>query len=549
MFLDGFTPYKKEDADKYQKFRWWAGLTFGDIIDKAADIYPDKEALVDNVSRLTYSQVREKADKLAVGLMGLGIQPQDRVLLQLPNWNEFVISYFALQKTGAIPIILIARYGLREINHICSQTGAIAWIVAEKYQKIDYLPIIKDVLKTNPQTKQVLLARATEDQPFTTLESLLENADLTAENLEKLAARRPDPLQVAHMGTTGGTTGLAKVAPHTHNNYLCKVEYAARAWELGQDDTCLIAAPAAHDLIFSAGICSAIFSFGKLVMLDTTDIPSICQKIQNEKVTAAVWVPTLALRLAEFKDLKDYDLSSLKKMHCGGGASSPHLIKAVNERLGCIYMNGYGGTEGMLTVTRMSYDVDYTGKTVGKPGCPYDSYKILDDHDRVQPVNTAGELVVKGPSIFTGYYKSPEENEKAFTAEGYFRTGDQAMINEAGDIFITGRLRDIIKRGGESISAVEIENLISSHPEVQEIAVIGMPDPVMGERICAYIKQFPGGDLSFEKIINYLKSQNASVLQLPERIEFVEAMLYTEAGKLNKRALQQDIIKKIEEES
>jgi len=546
MFLEGCTPYEAEDVEKYKRLRWWTGLTLSDLVDMAADIYPWREALVDQVDRLTYSELREKVERLAIGLLELDIQPQDRVLLQLPNWNEFVYSYFALQKIGAIPVILIARYRQHEINHICRVTDAKAWIVSEKYQKTDYLPIIDDVLEANPQTRHVVLVRGQTHERYSSLESIMGNAERAGENLRRLSARKPDPGQIAHMGLTGGTTGLPKVVPHIHSSLLCKVEYAARAWELGNDDICLIAAPAAHDLIFVAGVCGAIFTFGKLVMLDSTDPASICMKIQKETVNAVVWVPTLASRLVDFDDLKNYDLSSLKKMHCGGGASSAYLIRSANDRLGCTYFNSYGGTEGMITVTRKHYDVDYIGQTVGRPACPYDIYKIVDENERELPADMPGELVVKGPCIFTGYYRSPAENEKIFTKEGFFRTGDRAMINSMGDIVITGRLKEIIKRGGESISAIEIENLIIPHPEVQAVAVIGMPDADMGEKICAYVQPVAGADLSFDQIIDYLKSKQASVLQLPERIEFVESLPVTEAGKLNKRALREDIKQKIQ---
>ena len=230
MPLEGFIPYKKEDAERYNKFRCWPGITFGDILDKAADVHPDKEALVDTTSRLTYSQLRNKANRLAVGLMALGIKPQERILLQVPNWNEFIYAFFTIQKIGAIDVLLLARHAQVEIDHICRLTGATTWIVAEKYGKIDYLPIIEHVLKDNPTLKNVILVRSQDNPKFLRLENLIEEADLSESNLQSLANRRPDPMDVAHMGPTGGTTGLPKVSARTHNDYICRSEYTARAW-------------------------------------------------------------------------------------------------------------------------------------------------------------------------------------------------------------------------------------------------------------------------------------------------------------------------------
>jgi len=547
--LKGFTPYKKEDVEKYNRLRWWAGLTLGDMLDKAADIYPDKEALVDDKTRLTYSQVRGVVRRLAISLMELGIKTMDRVLVQLPNWSEFAYSYFALQKIGAIPVLLIDRYRPYEINHLFRLTGATSWIVPEKYRKTDYLPIIRDVLKNTPKVKHIILARGGRHRRLLNLEMMIEQTELKERDLVRLAKRRPDPMQVAHMGPTGGTTGLPKVVPRTHNSLICGIEYAARAWEMDIHDTCLLAGPIGHDLMFTKGLCGSLFTFGKTVFLDSTEPNDICRTIQQEKVTAVVWVPTLAKRLVDFEGLKDYDLSSLKKMHCGGGVSLPEIIKGVWEKLGSTFFNGYGGTEGQTTITRWEDPSETVLHTVGRPTCPYDTYKVVDKNGKEVPPNTPGELVIKGPGVFTGYYKAPEENKMAFDKEGFFRTGDVVKMDEAGNVTITGRLKEMINRGGESISATEIESLIIGHPGVAIVAVIPMPDPVMGERVCAYIQPKPGATLNFDKIIAYLKERKASVLQFPERIEFIENMPLTKAEKVDKKTLTEDIKKKISSSS
>jgi 2,3-dihydroxybenzoate-AMP ligase/mycobactin salicyl-AMP ligase len=380
------------------------------------------------------------------------------------------------------------------------------------------------------------------------MESLIQQAELTDEQLSILSDRRPDPMQIAHMGPTGGTTGLPKVAPRTHNDYLCRVEYAARACEFNNHDTCLIAAAASHDLTFSMAICITIFTFGKLVMLDSFEPQVVCETIEKEKVSAIVWVPTLASRLIHFDGLEDYDLSCLKKMHCGGGVSSPELIKGVHEKLDCTFFNGYGGTEGMSLLTRPHYSLERVCSSVGRPTCPYDSYKIVDENGNELPPNTPGELIVKGPGVFSGYYKMPRENEKVFDKNGYFMTGDQVMINASGDFVLTGRLKEMINRGGESISATDIENLMLTHPGIITTAVVPMPDPELGEKVCAYVQRASGAELDFETIISFLKDQGASVLQLPERIEFVDELPYTKAEKIDKQALIKNIKMKIKVE-
>jgi 2,3-dihydroxybenzoate-AMP ligase len=543
--IDGFTPYADKDVEQYNRLRWWPGLTLGDILDRATDMFPNKTAFVDRECRLTYAQVRDRANCLAISLMKLGIQPTDRVLLQLPNCNAFAVVFFALQKIGAIDTLLIDRYRPYEIKPLAKISKATTWILPEKYKKTDYLPIIEEVRHDNPWLQNIILTQSSSHSPYLSLEKLIQSADPSDANLSELANRRPDPMQVAHMGPTGGTTGLPKLVPRTHNDLICGSEFCARAWEMDMQDISLLAGPIGHDLTFTKGFLGSVLTYGRCVFLDSTDPDDICRTIQQERVSTIVWVPTLAKRLVEFERLDDYDLGSLNKMHCGGGASLADLVEAVRDKLHCRFFNGYGATEGQTTITRSDDDFTTVQTTVGRPTCPYDSYKVVDRQGQALPPGSIGELVIKGPGIFTGYYRNPAENEKVFLPDGFFRTGDTARIDEKGYISLCGRLKEMINRGGESISPAEIEKLISEHAEVVMTAVVAMPDPQMGEKACAYIQPASGSDLNFEKIIAFMKAKGSSVLHLPERIEFVEHMPLTKTGKIDKRFLMEDINRKI----
>jgi 2,3-dihydroxybenzoate-AMP ligase/mycobactin salicyl-AMP ligase len=544
--LEGCVPYKKEDADKYNELRWWSGLTFGDVFDRASDIHPEKEAFVDLYSRLTYGEAREKTDKLALSLMDLGIKPKDRVLLQLPNWNEFVFAFFALQKIGAITVLLIDRYRQFEINHLINISSAKFWVVPAKYKKTDYMPIIEDVLNEHPEMEYVITVRGEVDRPgFSSLEKLIDHAELTDENLEKLSAARPDPMQIAHMGPTGGTTGLPKIVGRSHNSLVTGIEYCSKSWDQNCEDVNMIVGPIGHDLSFSKGFIGGVITQGKIVLLDSAENKDICDAIEREKVSSIIWVPTLAQRMIEYEDLDKYDLSSLRKMHSAGGASQPNLVKDVTKKLNVKFYNGYGATEGITTITRTTDSLETVCSCVGRPTCPYDTYKVIDPNGKDVPLDSQGELVLKGPGVFTGYYNSPEENAEAFTEDGFFRTGDMAEIDEKGRITLTGRIKEMINRGGESISAAPIEGLIVAHPDVTAVAVIAMPDPLMGERVCAYIQPKVGAQLTFDGIISFLKEQKASVLQLPERMEFIDSMPVTAAEKIDKKVLRTDIEEKL----
>lgn len=537
-----FPRHRGKDKEKYSTLRWWLGITLGDMLDKAADSYPRKEALVDDRVRLSYSELRDRVDRLAVGFIELGIEKGDTVLLQLPNWAEFVYSYFALQRIGGIPVLLISGYKELEVSHLCQLTEAKGWIVPNVYRKIDYESIIGEVKKTNPQLNYVISVRARgHDGNFTvSLESLMDR-ELTPDDRHTLAYRRPDPTDVAHILPTGGTTGLPKGIPRTHNDYICNVAHVAREGEMCTDDVWLVTVPVGHNLALLVGTTGCIFVGGKLVLLDSTRPGDIAGAIQREKITFMPIVPSLLNRIIESEELGQYDLSSLKKISAGGEASTPELIRSVHERLVCKYINEFGMSEGLLLRTGLNYDIETICNTVGRPCCPYDQVKVLDAEDKELPVNADGELAAKGPGIFAGYLKNPEENKKVFTPNGFFRTGDMARIDDSGNIRITGRIKDIIIRGGENISPAQVEELLLSHPGIADAAVIGIPDNELGERVCAYVQSVAGVELAPEDIKAFMENRGASKLLIPERFEFIDTLPMTRAGKHDKKNLRKDI--------
>ncbi len=543
-----FPKHKKKDADRYSKYRWWAGLPLGDLVDRAADVFPRKEAVVDDRVRLTYAALRDGVERLANGLMKLGIEKGDAVLLQLPNWAEYVYSYFALQKIGAIPVVLISGYKQLEVGHLGLLTEAKAWIVPKVYRKLDYTTIIDDVRQKNPQLSHVISVRADkEGAPFTAGLERLMAEPLSAADRDVLAARRPDPAAVAHIVPSGGTTGLPKGIPRTHNDYLCNVEYMHKGWEMNTSDTALIVVPVGHNLAVLNVVGSVLFGF-KLVLLDSTRPEDICGAIQAEKVTYTPMVPSLTRRILESEKFSDYDLRSLRKVLGGGEPSTPELVREVYKKIGCTYINEFGMTEGLVTRTALDDDVEVICNTVGKPTCPYNEVKILDAKGRELAPNVDGELVVKGPAIFAGYVKNPEENKKSFTKDGYFRTGDMARIDDKGNLKITGRIKDLIIRGGENVSPAQVEELVETYPGVADVAVIGMPDKALGERVCAYVRPAAGQTLNEKELQAFMESKGASKLLIPEKFVFVDTLPMTEAGKHDKKSLREDIKRRIEAE-
>jgi len=540
-----FPKHTAKDARRYTKNRWWLGLTLGDILDRTADVFPNKEALVDDRVRLTYSELRTRVDRVAMGLINLGLEKGDTALLQLPNWAEYVYSYFALQKIGCIPVVLISGYKQLEVSHLALLTEAKAWIVPDQYRKVDYLSFIGAVKQKNPQLRQIISVRTEKGkQGFTaSLEGLMERGATPAEHHEMLR-RKPRATDVAHIIPSGGTTGLPKGIPRTYNDYICNVEYLHKAWEMNIKEVSLVVVPVGHNLAL-LNVVGAVLMGYKLVLLDSTKPQDICSTIEREKVTYMPAVPSVVRRIVESEQLHDYDLSSLKKISAGGEPSAPDLIREVYKQLNCTYINEFGMSEGLLCRTSLTDNIETICNTVGKPCCPYERIKVVNGMGHVLPPDQEGELVTKGPGIFAGYLKNPEENAKSFLRGGFFRTGDQAKLDRSGNLKITGRTKDIIIRGGENISPALVEEVLCSHPDIADAAVIGMPDKELGEKVCAYVRPAEGVNVDPEEIRSFMERQGASKLLIPERFEFVTALPLTEAGKHDKRALREDIKQKI----
>ena len=339
MSMIEFPRHREEDAKWYSRYRWWLGMTLGDALNKTADVFPEKEAIVDDRVRLTYRELQARVDRLGVGLMKLGIERGDTVLLQLPNWSEFVCSYFALQQIGAIPVLLISGYKQLEVGHLAHLTEAKAWIVPEVYRKIDYASFVEEVREKNPGLKHIFSVRGEKKSGvFTmTLEDLM-GQELSAVDQDKLSNRRPEATDIAHIIPSGGTTGLPKGIPRTHNDYLCNVEYLHKAGEMNTQDVCLLIVPVGHNLAL-LNVVGAIFWGYKLVLLDSTKPQDLCNAIQSEKVTYMPTVPSLVKRMIELEQPQGYDLNSLKKISAGGGARPPDLIREGDRKIGWNYIN------------------------------------------------------------------------------------------------------------------------------------------------------------------------------------------------------------------
>ncbi len=541
--MEGVRPYPEDRFKEFKKH--WLNMTLWEAFKRTCDTHPEREALVEGEQRLTFSQVRERVVRAALAFLKLGLCKRSPVLFHLPNWVEAVYTYLGLTCIGAVPVLLLPRQGAKELEHFCSLTEAVAWIGPSRYGKTAYLPVVQGLKEKYGHFQHLIVARDETPPGTISLSRLMEETEVTAEAAEQLDKIDLSPDDVLHLAPTGGTTGISKLVPKTHNSHLIKSYYFSRHLERSHREVMMPVGPLTHDGPHLYSLCSWILFGGKLVIQPSTRAKDILEQLEKERVTYFFTVPTLVTDILAEPDLEKYDLSSLTSIMLGGARVNEEFVRTVREKLKVSLHPGYGATEGPGTFPKNYDSLEVVSGTYGRGACPYDIYKIIDEEGRVLPRGQEGEIVFRGPCMFTGYYKSEEDNRKVFTPDGFFCTGDIGKLDEQGNIIITGRKKDIIRRGAESISAPEVESFIVRHPKILRTAAVGMPDLRLGERICAYVQLKPGEKLTFEALVEFLKSQGASTFYLPERLEVVDELPFTAMDKVDKKKLRDDIAKKL----
>lgn len=551
-FLDGFIPYSREQIAEYTANGAWENLTYCDLLKRAAARRPNHVAVVDENHRLTYQQLKVKVDRFALALLELGIKPHDRLIIQMPNRHEFIVALYGLQRIGAVPVLAIPRHGRQEISTFFTVTRAAGWIVPAREGKNEFIKLIDEIRSQCQSLRYIIMPGGDEGLLSGTysMEKIIDAAAIEDSSADRLDQLRPDPNDVAVLIPTGGTTGLPKIVPRTFNSLMVTNKCISRM--IDQSDRLLQATPVGHAMAMQGSVNCAIYKGATLILQRVPKPAEIMKTIQKEKVTRVNLVPTQLEGILNHPELNRFDLSSLKKLGTTGAALPLETAKKASEyfaRRGCMFSgSGLGASEGLLAGGSPNESLEEQLKTIGRNITPGSHYKVIDENERDLPPNQDGELVARGPEVFTGYYNTSEkENREVFTADGYYKTGDIARINERGYITITGRKKDVILRGGETLVPGKMEELIREHPHVESAAVVGMPDPVMGERACAYVVPKVGKSLHFQEMVDFLKSQGAGVLLLPERLEIIDKLPETGVGKIDKKALRRDIIHKLDQ--
>ena len=538
--LEGVVRFPPEFAARYRAKGYWTDRSLADTFAEVFSQYAGRVAVIDRDQSVTYAQLNERSERLALNLLDEGLRPLDRVVIQLPNVVEFVYLYFALQKVGAIPIMALPTHRTREVSQFVELSGAVACAALERVKDFDYGEMIGRIRDTSKTLRLgIILGEAPEG--FLSLTDLIRRQPRRSP--EELKNITIDPEDPALFQLSGGTTGVPKLIPRSHNDYVYNSKAATAVTAVGPDKILLDVLPLAHNLPLACpGLQGFLLHGGKVVLANTTRGEEIFPLVERHRVTHIHVVPALLIRWVNDPLIKKSDLSSLQVIQSGGQRLQPEVRRRTKELIpGVTVQENFGMSEGLLMFVRLDDPEEVRMETVGRPISPDDEVRLVDDDDNEVAPGEIGEFLARGPYTLRGYYGAPEHNARAFTSDGFYRSGDLMRQHPSGNYMVEGRKKDLINRGGEKISAEEIENLILTHPAVQNAACVPIPDPTLGERMCACVILRRGAALTLEQLVSFLTTEEIAKHKLPERLEIMDDFPLSPFGKVSKKDLTEKI--------
>jgi salicylate---CoA ligase len=543
---DGCVSWPAELEARYRARGYWQGRALGTLLWDAAVAYGDREALVDGGLRLTYRELLARADLLAVRLRALGFAAGDAVVVQLPNRWEFVPLLIAWLRLGVLPVMALPAHRERELTHLVELSQAAAVVVPDEHRGYDHQQLAARLVEKVGRNLRVVVAGRTLAGHLDLAAFLAADHDdmeppAVATRQADLDASAPDPRDVALFLLSGGTTGLPKLIPRTHDDYVYNARLSAGIAAIDETATYLVTLPAGHNFPLACpGILGTLLSGGRVVTSPSPDPAVAFQLIERERVTHTAVVPAVAQRWLDAATATTSSrLSSLRVLQVGGARIAPEQARRVRPTLGASLQQVFGMAEGLLNFTRLDDPEHVVCDTQGRPASPDDEVRLVDATGRDVPEGEVGELIVQGPYTLRGYYRAGEHNRTAFTSEGWYRSGDMVRRLEDGNLVVEGREKDLINRGGEKVSAEEVEDLAYMDGRVTLVAAVAMPDPDLGERVCVFVVPRDGASLTLDELRQTMEAQGIARYKLPERLVLVPSLPFTAVGKVDKRALRE----------
>lgn len=518
----------------------WTGRTIADYARQRADEEPDAVAVTGETGGMTYAQLLEEAQALARGMLAAGVKRGETVSFQLPNWVEAVVVNLACALAGIVVVPVIPIYRQAELRFILRDCRARMLFIPETFRGIDYPQMIDSLRADLPDLRDVVVVRGA-------AEGMQRYADMIEAGRETSAELRPgEPDDAKFLIYTSGTTGQPKGVIYSHNQSRRPVWASMQVWGIERGARILMPSPVTHVTGYSYGL-EAAFGFGiRVTLMEKWDAALAARLIDEQGVEFTISATPFLQELVEEAEKSGTRLPSLRVFACGGAAVPPELIRRANRVFAnCRAFRVFGSSECPMVTQGVLDDPELAATTDGRV---FDwQVKVVDPDGNRVAAGAEGEILARGPSLFRGY-TSAEANRESFDPEGYFRTGDLGIVTDDGLLTITGRKKDIIIRGGENLSAKEIEDALHEHPAIREAAVVAMPHERLGEGVCAWLISAGDARPNQAELAGYLTGAGLARQKCPERVEYIDELPKTASGKVKKHELRRMIAQKIVEE-
>ena len=541
---EGIVPWPDDLAQEYVRRGWWRGLALGTEIWAVADERPDDLAVVDGDVRLTYADLMARADAAASRLVDeLGLCRGDRIVVQLANCWQFVVLTLACLRSGVVPVVALPAHRRHEMQYLVDHSEAFAVAVPGELRGFDHEQMGAELVAGCPTLGVVLTTAEHPRDGSVDLTALCApHADCESDR-RRWDANPPGSREVAVFLLSGGTTGLPKLIARTHDDYAYNARASADLCGFDDDTVYLVTLPASHNFPLACpGILGALLAGGRVVMLPSPEPERAFAAIAAEGVTVTAAVPAVAQHwIRHAKDVGADDLRSLTLLQVGGARLADEIARQVRSVLGCTLQQVFGMAEGLLNYTRLDDPDDVVCTTQGRPLSEGDDLRLVDEFGQDVREGEPGSLLTRGPYTPRGYYRAVEQNARAFTADGWYRSGDIVRQRPDGNLVVEGRDKDMINRGGEKVSAEEVENLVYQLPEVAQVAAVAMPDPELGERVCIFVVSASATPVTLDDVRAAMEQAGVARYKWPERLEIVPALPATKVGKIDKKALRAEI--------
>ncbi len=520
--------WPEDRVTRYRAAGHWRGETFPAFLRERAQRYADEVAVVAGDVRLSYAQLWHEAGRIGAGLLGLGLQPGDRVLVQLGNTAGFITTVCGLFRAGLVPVYVLPAHRLTELVHFARKAEASAYITTDVHENFDHRGLARALQADVPGIAHVVIDG--EADGFIALDTLQGD--------RRALPPDPDSQSVAFLQISGGSTGLSKLIPRTHDDYIYSFRASNAICGIDRDSVYLVALPAAHNFPMSSpGFFGALYAGARVVLSPRPGPDAAFPLIARERVTCCGLVPPLALLWAQAAATSKHDLSSLQVLQVGGAKLVPEAARRVIDGLRCTLQQVFGMAEGLVNYTRLDDPEELVVACQGRPISPDDEVRVVDDHDQPVAEGEVGHLLTRGPYTIGAYHNDAVANARAFTDDGFYRTGDRVQQLPGGYLVVQGRAGDHINRAGEKISAEEIEDHLLAHPAVFDAAVVSIPDDYLGERSCAFVIQ-QGEPIKGPALKAWMRGRGLAAFKVPDQVVFVDSFDTTAVGKISRRELR-----------